>query len=79
MKGSLSKWISERKFVPWKFHCQAGYGSFTYSYSQIDIVFKYIENLEKDHKRKAFKEEYEEFLKSFDIPYDGKYILEDVD
>jgi putative transposase len=79
IKGSSSKWINERKLVPGKFQWQAGYGAFTYSHSQIGIVVKYIENQEKHHKRKTFKEEYEEFLKSFDIPYEGKYILKDVD
>ncbi len=79
IKGSSSKWINEKRFVPGKFQWQAGYGAFSYSNSQIGNVVKYIENQEKHHKRTTFKEEYEEFLKRFDIPYEKKFILQDID
>ncbi|MBN1782155.1 IS200/IS605 family transposase [bacterium] len=78
IKGHSSKWINERGFAMGKFSWQAGYGAFSYSQSQIDPVVKYIVNQEKHHKRKTFREEYIQFLKTFQIQFDEKYILNDI-
>jgi putative transposase len=78
IKGNSSKWINEKGYLPGKFQWQAGYGGFSYSYSQIDSVIKYIMNQEKHHKRKTFREEYIELLEQFRIKYDQRYILRDV-
>jgi len=59
-----------------KFEWQRGYGVFSYSPSQIDVVIKYILNQQLHHKKKSFKEEYIEFLKIFEIEYDEKYLFE---
>jgi len=79
VKGSSSKWINEKKFVRGKFSWQEGYGAFSYSHSQIDQVVRYINNQEKHHKRRTFSEEYILLLKKFNIQFDEKYILKDVD
>lgn len=59
-----------------KFNWQEGFGAFSYSRSQIDVVIKYILNQEEHHKKKSFKEEYLDFLKKFEIEYDEKYLFE---
>ena len=79
VKGSSSKWINEKKFVRGKFSWQEGYGAFSYSHSQIDHVVRYINNQEKHHKKRTFREEYILLLKKFNIQFDEKYILKDVD
>jgi len=79
VKGSSSKWINEKRFVKGKFNWQEGYGAFSYSHSQIDQVVRYINNQEKHHKRKTFREEYILLLKKFNIQFEGKYILKDVE
>ena len=79
VKGSSSKWINEKKFVKGKFNRQEGYGAFSYSHSQIDQVVRYIHNQEKHHKKRTFRGEYILLLKKFDIPFDEKYILKDVE
>jgi len=79
VKGSSSKWINEKKFVRGKFSWQEGYGAFSYSHSQIDHVVRYINNQEKHHNKRTFREEYILLLKKFDIPFDEKYILKDVE
>lgn len=78
IKGSSSKWINEKGFVKGKFSWQESYGAFSYSHSQINSVVKYIENQEKHHKNQTFREEYEDFLKKFDVSYDTRYILKDI-
>ncbi|MFN3872563.1 MAG: IS200/IS605 family transposase [Ignavibacterium sp.] len=79
IKANSSKWINEKRFVRGKFNWQAGYGTFSFSHSQIDAVVKYINNQEQHHKKKTFREEYVEMLKKYDVPYDEKYILMDVE
>lgn len=79
VKGSSSKWINEKKFVRGKFSWQEGYGAFSYSHSQIDQVVKYINNQEKHHKKQTFQEEYLLLLKKFNIKFNEKYILKDVE
>jgi putative transposase len=79
VKGSSSKWINENNFVKGKFSWQEGYGAFSYSHSQIDQVVRYINNQEKHHKKRTFQEEYVLLLKKFNIQFDEKYILKDVE
>lgn len=79
IKANSSKWINEKRFVKGKFNWQAGYGAFSFSHSQIDAVVKYINNQEQHHKRKTFRDEYVEMLKKYDVSYDEKYILIDVE
>ena len=55
---------------------EAGYGAFSYSKSQRDIVIKYILNQEEHHKVKSFKDEYVKMLTDFDVSYEDKYLFE---
>ncbi len=70
--------INKNHWIVGHFEWQAGYGAFSYSKSQIDNICKYIEKQEEHHKIKTFREEYIEFLKKFDIPFDERYIFEEV-
>jgi REP element-mobilizing transposase RayT len=78
IKRCSSIFINKNKWVKGKFEWQSGYGAFSYSKSQIDKVYKYIENQEKHHKNRTFREEYIELIKKFEIEYDERYIFEDV-
>jgi putative transposase len=75
IKNNTSNFINDQKFVLGKFSWQEGFGSFSYSHSQIDQVYQYILNQEGHHQRKTFKEEYLEFLHKFEIEYDEKYLF----
>ena len=76
IKNNSSTFINNKKFVRGKFNWQKGFGTFSYSNSQIDKVVKYILNQENQHRRKTFKEEYVEFLKKFNVEYNEKYLFE---
>ena len=78
IKGSSSKWINQHGFVKAKFRWQAGYGAFSYSHSQIDNVVKYIANQKEHHRVNTFYEEYLEYLREYKVPFDEKYVLEDI-
>jgi putative transposase len=78
IKGNSSKWVNEKKFIQERFEWQSGYGAFTYGKSQIKAVAEYIENQEKHHIKKTFKEEYLELLQKFEIDYDEKYVFKEL-
>jgi putative transposase len=78
IKRSSSLWINKNKYTFGQFNWQEGYGAFSYSHSQIDRVAKYILNQKEHHKETTFKNEYIQFLESFRVAYDKKYVLVDV-
>src|SRR5690349_2377587 len=73
VKGETSEWINKQKFTSIKFHWQEGYGAFSYARTQIPIVANYIMQQQKHHRKKTFLEEYEEFLKEFEVEYEPQY------
>lgn len=79
IKGSSSKWINENKFVNGKFNWQSGYGAFSFSHSHMDKVISYIQNQEIHHKTNSFKDEYIQLLEKYNIQYDKKFLLLDIE
>lgn len=78
VKAKSSKYINDHSLTPARFEWQEGYGVFSYSQSQIDSVYKYIQNQEEHHKIQTFRDEYIEFLKKFKVEYDEHYIFQDL-
>jgi REP element-mobilizing transposase RayT len=76
VKTNSSKWINENDLVKGKFQWQEGYAAFSYSRSQRDTVINYIMQQEEHHKKKSFKDEYIEMLKTFEVDFDEKYLFE---
>ncbi len=54
---------------------QEGYGAFTYSIKQKDVLIEYVKNQEEHHRIKNFREEYIELLKENGVEYNEKYVL----
>lgn len=77
-KARSSKWINESRLLRHRFEWQPGFGSFSYSRSHVDLVFRYIQNQESHHKTKTFREEYIEMLVKHGIAYDERYIFQDL-
>ena len=77
VKGFSSKWINEKKFLKTRFEWQEGYGGFSYSKTHVPAVIKYINNQEEHHRRKTFIEEYIEYLNTFKVDFNEKYIFKD--
>jgi len=75
VKSESSKWINDKQFTPAVFNWQEGYGAFSYSRSQVAKVTGYVLNQEEHHRHKTFLEEYELFLKQFEVDYDERYIF----
>jgi len=56
------------------FSWQNGYGAFSVSQSNLEVVKKYIENQEEHHQKISFQDEYRKFLKEYKVEYDEKYV-----
>jgi REP element-mobilizing transposase RayT len=78
VKAKSSKFINDQSLTSGRFEWQEGYGVFSYSQSQVDRVYKYIENQEAHHKKQTFRDEYLDFLKRFKVNYDEQYIFKDL-
>ena len=75
-KTSSNHWIKNKRLSKFKFNWQKGYGAFTHSHSQIDVVAKYVSTQENHHRKRIFREEYLEMLKNYQIAYKDEYLFE---
>lgn len=76
VKAKSSKYINDNKLTKEHFGWQDGYGVFSYAQSQIDRVYKYVQNQEAHHKKQTFLDEYVDFLKKFKIDYEEQHIFQ---
>jgi putative transposase len=79
IKVESNEFIASKRWLRGKFSWQEGYGVFSYSHSHIDKVIKYILNQEQHHRKITFRNEYREFLKKFQIPFEEKYLFDFID
>ena len=74
IKANSSKWANERGN---RFQWQRGYSAFSVSFSQLEIVRRYVRNQGEHHRTRTFKEEYLEMLKRHGIDFDLKYVFDE--
>jgi len=75
VKAGSSKFINEKRWIVGRFSWQEGFGAFSYSRSQLDTVIRYIQDQQRHHAKKMFREEYVELLEKFGVQYDPRYIF----
>ena len=76
IKKSSNELIALKKLCKFIFNWQEGYGAFSYCHSDFHNVIRYIMNQKEHHRKKTFKEEYEEFLQQFEIEHKPEYLFE---
>jgi putative transposase len=76
VKVESNAFINQKKWIKGKFGWQEGYGVFSYSHSHINAVVQYVLNQEKHHARKSFRQEYQELLTLFNIPFEEKFLFD---
>jgi putative transposase len=76
LKRGSSLYINDHGLLSDRFTWQEGFGGFTYSRSQLDDVYKYIQNQQKHHERVTFKEEYIQFLNKFEIEFEERFLFD---
>lgn len=74
IKGNSSRWINNSRLVAGHFNWQDGYGAFSVSQSQCELVKQYILGQKEHHRIKTFQEEFVEFLTKQGLEYDEKYL-----
>lgn len=77
IKKCSSRWIKTLDSYYSKFAWQGGYGIFSVSASQVQKVKDYVRNQKEHHRKKTFQEEYEAFLKAYNIEYNPEYVFKD--
>jgi putative transposase len=75
IKADSTNFINKKKWVRGRFSWQEGYGAFSYGHSQLYKIIRCIQNQEKHHQRRSFKDEYLSLLRKFDIAFDDKYVF----
>ena len=74
LKRVSSAWAKERDASMREFAWQAGYGVFSVSASNVEVVRAYIARQEEHHKIHSFQEEYREFLRKHGMEWDERYV-----
>ena len=74
LKSNSSKWIKTKGEQYRNFYWQDGYGAFSVSPWQVEVVRNYIANQKEHHNKKTFKQEYRAFLKKYKVEYDERYV-----
>ncbi|WP_282126753.1 IS200/IS605 family transposase [Marinifilum flexuosum] len=79
IKKSTNAFIKEKGFSPYRFEWQEGFAAFSYSQSSLNNVIGYINNQKEHHKKKAFKDEYIDFLRKYEVDFEDRFLFEWID
>ena len=71
MKGESAYWINKEKLTKLNFEWADEYFAVSVSESMIPAVRAYIRNQEEHHKKKTFKEEYDGFIRKYNLQNHG--------
>jgi len=74
LKANASGWMHDVFPELEDFTWQRGYGAFTVSHSNVEVVAEYIARQKAHHQTQTFRDEFVEFLKLNGIEFDEKYL-----
>ncbi len=74
VKLHSSKWIKTKGEGYENFYWQGGYGAFSVSPFNEEMVKNYIANQHRHHSKQTFQDEYRGFLNDYDVEYDERYV-----
>ncbi len=69
LKGSSSRWMGDG------FSWQEGYGAYSVSPSQLEVVKHYIQTQEEHHRKRDFEQEFTTLLRSCGVEVDERYVF----
>lgn len=75
IKVASSIWMKESGYFKLFSGWQDGYGAFTYSIKEKNMIIDYIKNQKEHHKQETFYDEYKKLLIEHEIEFDEKYLL----
>ncbi len=74
IKQNSSKWLKAKDVLLNNFYWQNGYGAFSISCTNVEVVANYIATQKEHHKIHSFQDEYRSLLKKYKIEYDERYV-----
>lgn len=74
IKRVTSIWVKTREPKLAHFAWQAGYGAFSVSRSNVEVVSDYIRRQEEHHAKFDFQTEFRSLLQKHEIDYDERYV-----
>ena len=74
IKTETSKWAKKIPNGVEAFQWQSGYGAFSVSHSQRDVVDAYIRNQAEHHQKLSFQDEFRALCKKHAIEIDERYV-----
>jgi REP element-mobilizing transposase RayT len=74
LKRASSLWLKKQGWPFRDFAWQAGYGVFSVSVSNVEVVREYIARQEEHHRKATFQNEYRAMLKKHGVAWDEKYV-----
>jgi REP element-mobilizing transposase RayT len=75
IKVASSIWMKENEKFPEFEGWQDGYGAFTYSNREKDMIINYVKNQKVHHKKEKYYDEYKRLLIEHGIEFDEQYLL----
>lgn len=75
IKIASNLWMKESGKFPNFKAWQTGYGAFTYSIREKEMIMNYIRNQKEHHKTENYKQEFRRLLEENDVDFDEKYLL----
>jgi len=73
VKRGSNQWVQNELGIR-GFKWQSGYGVFSVSQSQLDVVRQYIENQEQHHASRGFQDEFRMLLNRHELEWDERYV-----
>ena len=73
IKRQSSKWIKEQGLGFQDFFWQGGYGVFSVSQSNVDVVRAYVADQEEHHRKFSFQDEFRAMCQKHGIAVDERY------
>ncbi|MCW3092127.1 MAG: tnpA [Ferruginibacter sp.] len=74
VKCHSSKWMKTKDDSLKNFYWQDGYGAFSVSPREVDVVSNYIANQHEHHRKTDFKDEYRGILRQYGVEWDERYV-----
>jgi REP element-mobilizing transposase RayT len=78
IKSGSTNFINRSRWIRGRFNWQQGFGAFSYSRSQLNDVIRYVQNQQRHHQKRSFRDEYLSLLKKFNVSYDERYIFKPI-
>lgn len=76
VKKASNAYIKEKRLSKSPFAWQNGYGVFSHNHSNKERVCQYVLNQKEHHRKRSFREEYEQFIERFGIEMGRKELFE---